>query len=80
MSSASSSDMGIVTASACGTSRLIRPTMSGPATPLATRSSAYSSSGGIMKIKVKTSRPSRNGISTCRITYRSMIDIRPVEG
>ena len=75
-SSPTSTDIGIVSASADGTSVSIALATTMGDTPLAMNASACSISPGISSTKVKTSSASSIGGSTCRSTYRSIMLMR----
>ena len=76
-SSPTSTDIGIVSASADGTSVSIALATTVGETPLAMNASACSMSPGISRTNVKTSSASSIGGSNCRRTYRSIMLMGP---
>ena len=73
-----SSDIGMVSASACGNRVTVSCRIVAAGTPFAIISSASSMMKGIIRMKVNTSSASRNGGMISRITYRSMMRGMPV--
>jgi hypothetical protein len=74
-SNPSSSDIGMVSASADGSKVAMTRSTTGTGTPFEMKLSAYSMRYGMINMNVKTSSPVTKGHRTSRITYLSIVRI-----